>query len=82
MRATLNGTVLEKFLKHSKQPNEEPKTMIRLYQKGEKINTDVNVLKDTYEEAKEGKPYTVECSIGSYSFNGQSGMFAKEVDRF
>lgn len=82
MRAKLEGVVLEKILKPSKEDNQDPKLQVRLYQKGEKVNTDVTVSRGTYDKAKEGTKIEIDCSIGVYTFNGQAGMYAKEVDNF
>lgn len=76
MRVNVSGLILEKVTKESK---DETKHYLRLHQKGEKTNLDVNVSKPLFDKAKEMSEITLDnVSVGVYLFNGRAGLYAKQ----
>lgn len=53
MKVTVQGKVLEKYVRPSKDGSE--RMYVRLYQEGERINLDVNVKAQTFAEVQPGQ---------------------------
>ncbi|MTI49979.1 MAG: hypothetical protein FH761_19320 [Firmicutes bacterium] len=79
MNVALTGLALEKFTKENKDKSKADKQYVRLFQVGEKVNTDVMVSTATFNKVKVGEKVTIpNVHIGVYDFNGNVGMYAYE----
>lgn len=77
MKVLLEGQLLEKFVQTNDKKEEVFK--LRIYQKGEKLNTDVAVSKATFDKVAEGGIAKLLVSVNAYNFNGNVGLSAKEI---
>ena len=71
MKANVKGTVLEKYVRETvKDGIKSERLYVRLYQKGERVNLDVNVNANTYAQVKEGQDIVIEnVSINAFKDN-------------
>ena len=71
MKANVKGTVLEKYVRETvKDGIKSERLYVRLYQKGERVNLDVNVNANTYSQVKEGQDIVIEnVSINAFKDN-------------
>ncbi|MCG8528707.1 MAG: hypothetical protein MI748_20180 [Opitutales bacterium] len=78
MIANVKGFVVDRFIKQSVEEGKEDKYVIRLYQ-GQRDNLDVSVNKETYGSIKDKQSVEIkDVKLGMYSFDGRSGMYAKQ----
>ena len=77
MKATIKGTLLEKFIKEGKdsEGKKTERSYLRIYQVGEKVNLDVLVGTERYSNAKVGQPIELQ-DITVSAFN--NGLYARE----
>lgn len=78
LKVNLNCMVLEKV---EKEFNGNYKKALRIHQKGDKLNYDVTVSKDTFDSVSEGEVIELQdITVGLYrnDRNGQTSMYCKE----
>lgn len=77
MKATIKGTLLEKFIKEGKDSDgkKTERSYLRIYQPGEKVNLDVLVGTERYSNSKVGQPIELQdITVGAFN----NGLYARE----